>query len=150
MSADDEVAAFPQHPPARGGGETNSGLPLPSRDGGGGRGHRALCRLDDFPDGACKGFPPAPGGFTGLLAVRQGDTIHVYVNSCPHIGTPLDWVPGRFLSIDGSRIVCATHGAEFRITDGECLRGPCLGDRLERVMIQIKDGTLFVPEDAGL
>lgn len=113
-------------------------------------GWRELCPLADIEDGASRGFPPLPGGFTGLLAVRQGDAVHVYVNSCPHIGTPLDWVPHRFLSADGSRIVCATHGAEFRITDGECLRGPCLGDRLEGVMIQIKDGTIYVPDDAGL
>ena len=80
----------------------------------------------------------------------RATTVFVYVNSCPHIGTPLEWTPDRFLSADGSRIVCATHGAEFRIADGECLRGPCFGDRLEPVMIQIKDGTIFVPEDAGL
>ena len=41
-------------------------------------------------------------------------------------------------------------GAEFRIADGECTRGPCFGDRLERVVIQINDGTIYVPEDAGL
>jgi nitrite reductase/ring-hydroxylating ferredoxin subunit len=76
--------------------------------------------------------------------------VHVYVNSCPHIGTPLDWMPDRFLSADGSHIICATHGAEFRISDGECVYGPCMGDRLEAVMIQINDGTVFVPEDAGL
>jgi nitrite reductase/ring-hydroxylating ferredoxin subunit len=120
---------------------------------------RALCRLDDVPDGASKGFPAPPdslgdGSVTrwqaGLFAVRQGDSVFVYVNSCPHIGTPLDWTPDRFLSRDGSRIVCATHGAEFRISDGECLRGPCFGDRLEPVMIQIKDGTIYVPEHAGL
>jgi nitrite reductase/ring-hydroxylating ferredoxin subunit len=111
---------------------------------------RALCRLEDILDGTSKGFPPPPGGFTGLFAVRQGEEVHVYVNSCPHIGTPLDWTRDRFLSVDGSRIVCATHGAEFRITDGECLRGPCFGDRLEPVAIQIKDGAIYVPEDAGL
>ena len=111
---------------------------------------RALCRLDELPDGGCKGFGPAPGGFTGLFAVRQGDQVLVYVNSCPHIGTPLDWLPDRFLSHDGSRIVCATHGAEFRIADGECVLGPCFGQRLEPVTIQIEDGTIFVPEDAGL
>ena len=114
------------------------------------RGFRPLCRLEDIADGASQRFPPGPGAFTGLFAVRQGDTVLVYVNACPHIGTPLDWVPGRFLSADGSRIVCATHGAEFRIADGECLRGPCFGDRLESVVIQIKDGTIYVPEDAGL
>jgi len=111
---------------------------------------RALCRLEDIPDGGAKGFPPAPGGFTGLMAVRQGDAVFVYVNSCPHIGTPLDWTPDRFLSADGGRIVCATHGAEFQIADGVCIRGPCRGDRLEPVTIQIKDGTIYVPKDAGL
>jgi nitrite reductase/ring-hydroxylating ferredoxin subunit len=121
-------------------------LPLPAPA----IGRRALCRLDEMPDGASQGFPPASGGFTGLLAVRQGDRVLVYVNSCPHIGTPLDWVPGRFLSADGSRIVCATHGAEFRIADGECLRGPCFGDRLEAVEVRIEDGVVTVAEDAGL
>ena len=86
----------------------------------------------------------------GDWGVRQGDAVFVYVNECPHIGTPLEWVADRFLSVDGSRIVCATHGAEFRIADGECLRGPCFGDRLEPVVIQIKDGTIYVPEGAGL
>jgi nitrite reductase/ring-hydroxylating ferredoxin subunit len=111
---------------------------------------RALCRLAELPDGAAKGFPPAPGGFTGLVAIRQGDAVRVYVNSCPHLGTPLDWTPDRFLSADGGRIVCATHGAEFRIADGECLRGPCFGERLEPVIVFIEDGTIYVPEDAGL
>lgn len=111
---------------------------------------RTLCPLAALADGASKGFGPSPGGFAGLFAVRQGDAVHVYVNACPHLGTPLDWVPDRFLSADGRRIVCATHGAEFRITDGACLSGPCHGERLEPVMIQIKDGTVLVPEDAGL
>ena len=111
---------------------------------------RALCRVADIPDGGGKGFAPARGGFTGLFAIRQGDAVVVYVNSCPHIGTPLDWTPDRFLSADGRRIVCATHGAEFRIADGACLRGPCFGDRLEPVMIEIRDGILLVPEEAGL
>jgi nitrite reductase/ring-hydroxylating ferredoxin subunit len=111
---------------------------------------RALCRVDDIPDPGSRGFGPAPGGFTGLFAVRRAGQVFVYVNACPHIGTPLDWAPDRFLSTDGARIVCATHGAEFGIEDGVCLRGPCPGDRLESVMIQIKDGTILVPQDAGL
>jgi nitrite reductase/ring-hydroxylating ferredoxin subunit len=111
---------------------------------------RALCRLDDIPDGGAKGFGPPAGGFTGLFAVRRGAEVFVYVNSCPHIGVPLDWAPDRFLTNDASRIICATHGAEFAIDSGMCLRGPCLGDRLEAVMIQVKDGLILVAEDAGL
>jgi nitrite reductase/ring-hydroxylating ferredoxin subunit len=114
-----------------------------------GPGLRMLCRTEDIPEGGSRGFPPPPGGFHGLFAIRRGGTVVVYVNACPHLGLPLDWVPGHFLSADGDRIVCATHGAEFRIDDGECLHGPCYGDRLDSVMIQIKDGIIWVSQDAG-
>jgi nitrite reductase/ring-hydroxylating ferredoxin subunit len=111
---------------------------------------RVLCRIADIPDGGAKGFGPSPGGFTGLFAVRCGAAVTVYVNSCPHVGIPLDWTPDRFLSGDGERIVCAMHGAEFRVTDGACIAGPCLGEGLERVAAEIRDGVVLVAEDAGL
>ena len=120
-------------------------LPLLAADGG-----RALCRLEDIPDGASKGFAAIAGGFTGLMAIRRGNAVFVYVNSCPHIGTPLDWTPNRFLSRDGRTIVCATHGAQFRIDDGVCINGPCIGDSLESVPAEIRDGTVYVPKGAGL
>jgi nitrite reductase/ring-hydroxylating ferredoxin subunit len=113
-------------------------------------GQRALCRLEDIPNGASKGFVAIAGGFTGLMAIRRGNEVFVYVNSCPHIGTPLDWTPDRFLSRDGSTIVCATHGAQFRIDDGVCISGPCIGDSLEAVPTEIREGTVYVPKDAGL
>ncbi len=149
MTEPDDQPPLPDPPPLRGRGSSAPPPPLQQSGGGLGRGWRPLCPLADIADKAAKGFPPPPGGLTGLFAVRQADSVYVYVNDCPHIGTPLEWVSDRFLSHDGSRIVCATHGAEFRITDGECLRGPCFGDRLEPVMIQIKDGIIYVPENAG-
>jgi nitrite reductase/ring-hydroxylating ferredoxin subunit len=111
---------------------------------------RHLCRPEEIPDGDALGFPPAPGGFTGLMAVRQGDTVNVYLNSCPHIGTPLDWMPNRFMSIDKQFIICATHGAEFAVSTGECLKGPCKGDYLEVVPHHISDGVICVAANAGL
>jgi nitrite reductase/ring-hydroxylating ferredoxin subunit len=111
---------------------------------------RALCALADIPDGGARGFPPAPGGFTGIFAVRRGATAFVYVNACPHLGVSLDWSPDAFLDASRTHIVCSTHGAEFRIEDGFCLAGPCNGQSLERVDAQIRDGILYVPEDAGL
>jgi len=111
---------------------------------------RLLCRLDELPDGGTRGFAPAPGSFTGLFALRRGERVQVWVNACPHLGTTLDWVPDRFLSADGTRIVCATHGAEFGIEDGLCLRGPCKGDRLEAVPVVIEGGAVLVPENAGV
>ncbi len=111
---------------------------------------RTLCRLDDLTDGAARGFGPAPGGFTGLFAIRRGDQVFVYVNACPHVGVALDWAPDQFLTADGTQIVCSTHGAQFGIADGVCVSGPCVGDRLEPVPVRIEDGAVLVPADAGL
>ncbi|ONG58717.1 (2Fe-2S)-binding protein [Pseudoroseomonas deserti] len=111
---------------------------------------RLLCRLEDIVDGKSKGFPGPNGSFIGLFAVRQGGAVHVFVNSCPHIGVPLDMVPDRFLDGQGKRIVCAVHGAYFRIEDGFCTAGPCAGDSLEQVPARIDDqGQVWVPLDAG-
>ena len=111
---------------------------------------RKLCRLDDIPDGASRGFGPAPGGFTGLFAIRRGADAHVYVNACPHIGVALDWTPDDFLTRDRANIVCSTHGALFTIETGRCIQGPCEGDHLENVPVTIENGWILVPEGAGL
>ncbi|WP_419898347.1 Rieske (2Fe-2S) protein [Roseomonas sp. USHLN139] len=111
---------------------------------------RLLCRLEDIVDGQSKGFPGPDGSFIGLFAVRQGEAVHVFVNSCPHIGVPLDMVPDRFLDGRGRMIVCAVHGACFRIQDGFCTTGPCAGDSLEQVPARIDgQGRVWVPPDAG-
>lgn len=109
-----------------------------------------LCRLYDIPDGGSRGFGPALGGFTGLFAVRRGEQAFVYVNSCPHVGASLDWAPDRFLTADGTAIVCSVHGALFGIEDGLCVAGPCVGQGLERVSSEVVEGMLMVPWDAGL
>ena len=111
---------------------------------------RALCRVDEIADGESKGFAPTPGSFTGLFGVRKGEKVYVYVNSCPHIGVPLNWRDDDFLTLDKIRIICATHGAEFRITTGECLHGPCAGEHLDPVTVEIRDGVVYVPPNAGI
>ena len=104
---------------------------------------RVLCRLEDIPEGEARGFPAPPGGFTGLFAIRRGEGVLVYVNSCPHLGVPLDWTAHRFLTRDGRRIICGVHGAEFRIEDGECTTGPCLGDHLAAWPVELRGEDLF-------
>jgi nitrite reductase/ring-hydroxylating ferredoxin subunit len=114
-----------------------------------GGGERTLCRLDEIPDGGARGFAAAPGGFTGLFAVRRGARVFVYVNSCPHVGLPLEPLPHRFLDTRRQNIVCSAHGARFRVEDGICISGPCLGEALEAVEARIVDGQVVVPADAG-
>lgn len=113
-------------------------------------GERLLCRLEEIPDGGARGFPAPPGGFIGLVAVRRGGRVFVYLNSCPHIGVPLEVLPDRFLDGRREHVVCALHGARFRIEDGFCVSGPCAGDRLEAVPAEIRDGAVIVPAEAGI
>jgi nitrite reductase/ring-hydroxylating ferredoxin subunit len=107
---------------------------------------RVLCRLDDIPDGGSAGFSMAATDGDEpleLMAIRRGNSVFCYVNSCPHWGSPLDLVPGRFLARDGRHILCTTHGALFRIDDGRCIKGPCLGAALRPVPCRVEDGRVL-------
>ena len=110
---------------------------------------RVLCPAEEMEEGGARGLPAPPGGFTGLFAVRKGGEVRVYVNSCPHIGLPLEPLPNRFLDTRKAHIVCAAHGARFRIEDGVCVSGPCIGQALEAVPCRVEEGMLVVPADAG-
>lgn len=59
-----------------------------------------------------------------LAKWRDGE-LFAYRNSCPHTGSPLDWVEHQFLDLDGALIQCATHDARFLIDTRECVFGPC-------------------------
>jgi nitrite reductase/ring-hydroxylating ferredoxin subunit len=99
---------------------------------------RVLCRLDDIPDGAGKGF--AFGNDDEpleIFVVRDGSQVYAYRNVCPHTGSPLDWQPDDFMNEDGSLIMCHTHGALFEIADGFCVAGPCAGDQLTAVAVEV-------------
>jgi nitrite reductase/ring-hydroxylating ferredoxin subunit len=56
----------------------------------------------------------------------------------------LDWVENRFFSDDGRYLLCATHGACFEPTTGECVSGPALGRSLVALPIRIEAGTIQV------
>lgn len=109
-----------------------------------------LCRLDSLPDPGSRAFAlPTPTGPVECLLVRRAGQVFAYRNRCPHTGAPLDWLPGQFLDLDGELIQCALHGALFLPETGECVHGPCLGDRLTPVPIALQDGWVRVPSALG-
>jgi nitrite reductase/ring-hydroxylating ferredoxin subunit len=100
-----------------------------------------LCRLEEIGEGAARGFVIGGGAERREVFVyREGERLFGYVNSCPHVGTPLDMAGDDFLTTDGSRFLCHTHGAQFRIEDGLCVAGPCQGKRLKPVGLRVVDG----------
>ena len=106
---------------------------------------RVLCRLAEIPDPGSRGFDFRDGdALHSVFVVRAGDTVRAYENACPHTQGPLDWVPDQFLTREKDMILCATHGALFRIADGHCLSGPCEGDSLRRLPLFIEGDTVAV------
>ena len=104
-----------------------------------------LCALDDIADGDTAAFTTTVEGQpTAVLAVRRRSEVFVYVNSCPHIGSPLDFTPGQFLNLEKTHIQCSTHGALFQIEDGLCVAGPCQGKHLEPVAASVRDGEVLL------
>ncbi|MCO5787879.1 MFS transporter [Pseudomonas sp. G11-1] len=101
----------------------------------------ALCQLDDLADPGSQGFVVQG---RRIFAVRQGQRVFAYLNRCPHRGIPLEWVPDQFLDSSGRLIQCASHGALFLPETGECVAGPCSGDRLLPLPCRIEEGQVWL------
>ena len=100
-----------------------------------------LLALDAIADG---GFAEVEAVIDGeaesLVLFREGDGVRAWLNICPHAGRRLDWAPGQFLRSKAGDLVCAAHGASFSTTDGACVAGPCKGESLRAVAVQVADG----------
>ena len=71
---------------------------------------RVICRMDDLEVRGARAFTIGGGRWPlrGLV-VRTAAGVHAYINNCPHAGHPLDLIPGRFLTADGSLLLSLIH-----------------------------------------
>ncbi len=108
-----------------------------------------ICELERLSDPGSYGFSIDCAGerVDGFVVRRDGECFG-YRNSCPHTGSPLDWVDHQFLDIEGALIQCTMHDALFLIDTGECVFGPCPGESLESLPIRIKDDNIYLLSDA--
>ncbi len=110
---------------------------------------RVLCTLAELGDGGCRGFTLGSGDWPLRGFVLNSPAgARAFVNRCPHAGHRLDLRPHRFLTADGSLIVCASHGALFERVGGLCIAGPCAGRRLIAVPLRIEGGYVLLADDA--
>ena len=84
------------------------------------------------------------GDAESLVLYRDGQRVRAWLNVCPHAGRRLDWAPGKFLKSKEGHLVCAAHGASFALDSGDCIAGPCRGDSLRRVAVEIRDGQVVL------
>ena len=104
-----------------------------------------ICQLDDIASPGSVGFSiEHQGQLTEGFIVRTDDLISAYQNHCPHTGANLNWMPDQFLTYDADFIQCSIHGALFRLNDGLCIHGPCIGRKLEKIAISVVSGQVYV------
>ncbi|SFS37983.1 Rieske (2Fe-2S) protein [Brevundimonas viscosa] len=102
-----------------------------------------LCAEADIADPGARAFVLQIGdAFFHGFVVRKAGEVAGYVDRCPHQGFPLALELDRYLTPDGSLILCGWHGAVFEPLTGECVGGPCAGGRLTPWPVQSCGGVI--------
>ncbi|PCI46132.1 MAG: ferredoxin [Alphaproteobacteria bacterium] len=115
-----------------------------SEIGGGPKVGEILCVLSDIKEGQAKEFSYRSGDDrVEIFIQRRGDEVFAYENSCPHAYLPLNMKEGIFTEKSGKYFMCQNHGALFDIRSGQCLGGPCNGQGLTKIEIELKEGDII-------
>ena len=105
---------------------------------------QVLCTLAELQEsGGLAVKAQTPDGPCELVLFRVGDGVRAWLNVCPHMGRNLDFAPGEFLLTPRGELVCPHHGACFELDSGRCVEGPCRGDALTAVEVEIREGKVF-------
>jgi nitrite reductase/ring-hydroxylating ferredoxin subunit len=106
-----------------------------------------VCALDDLVDGESR-VVPFGRGWPGVevIVVRAGDAVYGYVNECAHMAVPLNLFEDVGVRTSAQRLLCDHHYATFRFSDGYCLEGPCQGESLTAVPLDVRAGRIVIAE----
>lgn len=104
-----------------------------------------VCTLDELKQKHSIGFSEQSEGkqVEGFVVYDRGQ-VYAYHNHCPHTGANLNWMPDQFLTVDNTFIQCSIHGALFKLDDGLCVRGPCQGQSLSKIICIMEDSQIYV------
>ncbi len=100
-----------------------------------------LCHIDAIDHESAKGFDI---NGVSLFAVKRDGQLSVFLNSCPHLGIPLEFEEDKFLDSENFYIMCSTHGALFQTEDGTCVYGPCQGKKLSAIAFTLVDQHILI------
>ena len=96
---------------------------------------QTLCKLQDIAEPGARGFELAAG--LSCFVLRWRGEVRAYVNRCPHTGVSLDWLEHQFFDVNNEYIQCSLHGALFEPLSGKCIWGPCVGDCLSAIPLEL-------------
>ncbi len=99
-----------------------------------------VCKMADLPENSAREFEL---NGQGVILVNWFGQLYAWLNDCPHAGWPLNFQPDQFFDADGRFLQCSNHMALFEPDTGTCVAGPCTGDCLQAVKIQIEGDDVF-------
>lgn len=103
-----------------------------------------ICAVADLDATGAKEFDYGnPRQYWGFV-IRWGEAVRAYVNACPHVGLPLNLSDDHFFDTGGKLLLCQMHGALFRPEDGFCVSGPCAGESLKQLKLELRDGAVWL------
>jgi nitrite reductase/ring-hydroxylating ferredoxin subunit len=104
--------------------------------------------------GAPFAVPPHGLRTRSALVGRTGGRVVAYANQCQHNPAPLDLsdmpdvtedgVRRAPMADDGHHLVCRSHGALYRPSDGRCVLGPCFGENLFPLEVEVTDRCIAI------
>ena len=106
-----------------------------------------LCPIDELVEDQWMTFALDDADEDTFMVKKVGENIYVYHNYCPHQGRRLDYAPGEFLETPDKQVVCPAHGATFKTEDGFCTGGPCAGENLRAVKVEVIDNQVYIDDE---
>lgn len=96
--------------------------------------YRAVCRVDDVPDGRAVGVD-VDG--LGIAVFNDGGSFVALLNRCPHANGSMSqgW-------IEDGEAVCPLHMWRFKLKSGRC--STIQGQSLHKFACEIRDGMIWV------
>ena len=103
----------------------------------------AVAVLDDIAEPGARSVVVQIGeAFFHGFVVRKDGQVAGWVDRCPHAGFPIAMELDRYLTPDGSLILCGWHGAVFEPISGACVGGPCAGSKLTPWPVTVENGVV--------
>ncbi len=97
--------------------------------------YKKVCRLDVLPES--RPYTTEVDDYE-IILVRQGAQVFCLIDQCSHEDFPLSHG-----IIDGGKIRCKAHGAEFDLATGKVLKAPALVG-VKTFPVKIEDGDVYV------
>jgi naringenin degradation protein FdeD len=102
-----------------------------------------ICHINAVAEGEAKRFLI---GSDNLILARTNGKLCAYRNECPHMNLPLTNRNNCTMDKDQKHLVCAQHAAEFSLENGLCVKGPCIGMKLDPVSIELTDDNVLLED----